>query len=104
MAHRTFNLTLPVGAGYSQLYALILATTGAVPTDGILPDRVCSLIIQSDPAGSILVSDRNFANNAGTTLASGQAASATSTRNSICLRDYYLAGSAQLVAVDLEFI
>jgi len=106
MAHRTFNLTLAADSVYRNLYTLLLATTGAVPVDGILVDRVSALSVMSNPDGTvpIYLSDRNSANNAGTPYSAGAGFSIVSNRNSICLRDYYLTGSAELVVVDIESI
>src|SRR5437667_2731402 len=39
MPHRSFTITLPADTVYHQLYGQMLLVTGAIPTDGIAPDR-----------------------------------------------------------------
>lgn len=109
--HRTFNLTVPGDGAYHGLYDLMLATTGAIPTDGILPDRGNSLDIafpDSNVGNPIYISDRNSANNAGKGWLAGDIFHKDSNRNSVCLRDYTLLGlddDTELIAiVDMEYI
>ena len=107
--HRSFQITLP-NTNANQLWTLLNLVTGAVPTDGILPDRVQELTINLDVtaaanAGATLnVGDANIANGVGYPLMAGDALTRRSTRNTICLRDYYLKGSGSelVVNVDLE--
>lgn len=104
MAHRSFTLTL--NSNYQNLFTLISAITGAVPTDGILPDRVQSLCITPAVANStsaVLISDRNSANATGSELLTPQTFKVVSNRNSICLRDYTLKGNTLVCSVDLEY-
>lgn len=102
MAHRTFNIA-GLTTDYQELYALMLATTDAIPTDGILPDRVNNLVVTpaDGNTGDVLYSDRNSANNVGFTLSGFERNSA---RNSICLRDYLFKGDGQGIIVDIESI
>lgn len=93
--HRSFTLALPADPVYRNLYALLLTITGAVPIDGILPDRCKQVIIKADPAnvGSINLSDRNSANAAGIALAGAEGiAFGPHDGNVICLRDFTLQG------------
>jgi len=103
MAHRTFNVTIPSDTAYHQLYALILLTTGSIPINGILPDRVQEFEMIPAPTNTLAVnvSDANYINNAGFVLTG---MTKRSTRNTICLKDYYISGNAQGVIVDLEFV
>lgn len=112
MAHRNFTMTLPADSNYHGLYNLMAGLggetpiTGAVPTDGILPDRCARLYIQmlaANGASNVNISDRNSANSAGAAYAGGDAFLAESDRNTICLRDYTLKGSGLGVIVDVEY-
>lgn len=103
---RVFNLTLPADTTYHNLYTALLALTGAVPANGILPDRVYDLKIvaaSTNGANTISVADNNFANSTGLALASGDVFYRTSNRNAISLKDLYLAGSAASQAVIVSF-
>ncbi len=116
--HRTFSITLPADTNYHNLFSLIVGTsiyglaqggtneigiTGAIPTDGILQDRVQELTITVD-SGSVFISDRNHANSAGDAYLANQSLTKRSTRNTICLKDYLLAGAAgsETLTIDLE--
>jgi len=103
---RAFTVTLPADTNNHNLYAALLAITGAIPTDGILVDRVNYLEIQADlaNASTLTVNDENYANTTGKVLNAGNVYNRQSTRNTICLRDYYLQGGAasQKVEVTLE--
>lgn len=106
MAHRSFTVTMAADSNYHNLYTILLSQTGAVPTDGILPDRVSRLFIQmasANAASLINVSDSNFANSAGPGYAGGDAFLVESDRNTVCLRDYYLKGNGLTFTADLEF-
>lgn len=76
----------------------MLTVTAAIPTDGILPDRVKQLALQADGTNGseiVSISDSNNANVAGLPLAAGvYMPVAQSEKNTICLRDYYIKGSA----------
>jgi len=103
MAHRSFTLTL-TGA-YQNLYTLMSAVTGAVPTDGILPDRVRELTITAAVANSttaVLLSDANNANSTGTEILNAVPFTRRAFGNSICLRDYTLKGNTLVAQVDIE--
>jgi hypothetical protein len=122
MAHRNFKVTLPADTNFHNLYSLLVGSkygvanggtsetgiTGAIPTDGILPDRVSKLEIQADIAntGTLTVGDRNSANTSGKVLTTGNTMLSTSMRNTICLKDYLLQGSvaSQACEVEIEFI
>ena len=107
---RAFTITLPADTAIHNLFSLIVGTaayglanggtnetgiTGAIPTDGILTDRVNNLQITiGEVGGTIAISDRNNANSSGELYASGDVFAMTSSRNSICLKDYFLKGSA----------
>jgi hypothetical protein len=104
MPHRQFLVLNPADANYHQLYPMLTALPGAVPVNGILPDRVSQLTISNGPAG-IFVADSNFANHPGTSLgASVGTFTKSSDRNVICLRDFYIAGNAAQYSVDIDFI
>lgn len=112
MSHRTFTMTMPADNNYHCLYDMLAglngetAITGAIPTDGILPDRVRELFVQMDPANAantINISDSNHANSAGAAYAGGDAFQKKASRNVICLRDYFLKGNNLDLTVDLEF-
>lgn len=120
---RSFEIDLPADTNVHNLYSLIVGTakyglrhggtneigiTGAIPTDGILPDRVSSLEIQGDPdnTSTIQVLDRNNANTGGKLLNSGDVYNRLSNRNTICLKDYLIKGGAasQELEVTIESI
>ena len=118
---RSFKITLPADTNNHNLYSLIVGPlypaprgtnepgiTGAVPVDGIFPDRGNNLQILADGGntGNIVISDRNFATVLGGVLAKGATFSVQSTRNSICSKDYFISGSAvsQVLEVSFEFI
>ena len=115
--HRTFAITLPADTNPHNLYSLIVGTaayglvnggtnetgiTGAIPTDGILPDRVQQLIIQVN-TGSIKIKDRNTSD-AGQQYDTPGSLTETSNRNSICLKDYIIKGVAgsETLSVDMS--
>jgi hypothetical protein len=118
--HRTFNLTLPNDSAYHNLYSLIVGTavyglvhggtdetgiTGAIPTDGILPDRIQSLDLlfpDSNSAVVVFVSDRNHANETGKSFSAGDNYHKDSARNSICMKDYFLSSGASEAGVVVE--
>lgn len=116
---RAFKVTLPADTNNHNLYSLIVGTsnygsaqggtdetgiTGAIPTDGILPDRVSFLSITADSGntGTIAINDRNNANTTGETLAATKQYAQTSTRNGICLKDFLIAGSANSQAFEVN--
>ena len=121
MAFRTFTLTLPADTLNHNLFSLIVGTanyglanggtneigvTGAIPTDGILPDRGTFLEIQADSgnANTLTVNDFNNAYTTGKVLNSTDVFSVSSSRNTICYKDYFLKGGAnsQVCEVRLE--
>lgn len=118
MANRIFNVTVP-SSGYHNVYSLIVGVVsltnphgygaaqggtdetglaGAIPTDGILPDRGNSITMIDPSSGgsTITVSDRNFANSPGVALAAGQTYADASNKNSICFKDYLVSGSGPM--------
>lgn len=119
---RTFKITLPADTAIHNLFSLIVGPpytvanggtaetgiTGAIPSEGILPDRGCSLQITSDSAntGNIAIQDRNATPSPGRLLAANAVYSVQSSRNSICYKDYFLQGSAasQIAEVCFEII
>jgi hypothetical protein len=123
---RSFEITMPDDTKAHNLFSLLVGTsvygaaqggtnetgiTGAIPTDGILPDRVNFLRITGDSGNGdnlIAIQDRNSANNA-----KGDQLGASVTlnygpfnRNSLCLKDYILtqseSGEVQIVEVLIE--
>jgi hypothetical protein len=123
MAFRTFKVTLPADTNNHNLFSLIVGTanygaanggtdeagiTGAIPTDGILPDRGTFLEIQADSAnaGTITINDRNSANTTGKVLQVGDTFQVSSNINTICFKDYFIKGSinSQVCEVRLENI
>lgn len=102
MAHRLITFTNAADATYRNLYTLMLAVTGAVPTDGILVDRVQSLKITV--SGNALLGDSNFTNSAGVAVTTTNPYILTAFRNTICLRDYWFSGSGIVVNVDINSI
>lgn len=99
MPDRSFSITMAANTNYQNLYTAMLAVTGAVPTDGILPDRVKSIGIQADPtnaaASTVTVGDANYANTNGLVLSVGAIfADGGGNLNNVCLRDYWIKGSA----------
>lgn len=123
---RSFYLTMPDDTKAHNLFSLLVGTavygkaqggtdetgiTGAVPTDGILPDRVSYLKLAGDSGNGdnlIFIQDRNFANNSkGDILgASVQIAYGPFNRNSLCLKDYILiqneSGEVQIIEITIE--
>lgn len=108
---RSFKITLPADTSEHNLFSLIVGTayyglvnggtnetgiTGAIPTNGILTDRVSSLQINNDTtvAGTLTVSDRNYSNSTGVNIATGLGYTiGPFSRNNICLKDYFIKGS-----------
>lgn len=122
---RTFKITLPADTNNHNLFSLLVGTpgstnvqgyglaqggtneagiTGAIPTDGILPDRGCFLEIQADAgnANTLTVNDRNYANTTGKVLSSGDTFDVDSDRNTICFKDYFLQGGAASQACEVR--
>lgn len=98
---RSFLLTLTVN--FQNLYSLMVAVPGAIPTDGILPDRVSSLNIRWDSGtGKVTIADSNSSNTRGVVLQTGgdvilgyslDQFVQTSLKNTICIRDYRVKGA-----------
>ena len=121
MAFRAFKITLPADTNYHNLFSLIVGTakygsvnggtnetgiTGAIPTDGILPDRGNFLEIQADGgnSGTLTISDRNNANSTGKVLNPGDPFQAGPFNvNAICFKDYFIKGSANSQAMEVHF-
>jgi hypothetical protein len=118
---RTFTITLPADTNNHNLFSLIVGTaiyglvhggtnetaiTGAIPTDGILPDRGISLEVQADAnnGSTLTINDRNNANTTGKILNAGDTFATSNNRNTICFKDYFLQGGAnsQVCEVRLE--
>lgn len=118
---RTFKLTLPADTNNHNLFSLIVGTanyglvnggtnetgiTGAIPSSGILPDRGTFIEIQADStnANTLTVNDSNYANTTGKVLNSGDIFSVSTSRNTVCFKDYFLQGgaSSQKCEVRLE--
>lgn len=101
--YREFNV--PLTTSFQDLYTLMKAVTGAIPTDGILPDRCKELELnpQADNTGDVTIADsQDNAHNAGYVLTNK---SVRSNRNTICLRDYVAKGSdgAQHLVIEVEY-
>ncbi len=116
---RTFKVTLPADTQNHNLFSLIVGTanyglanggsnetgiTGAIPTNGILPDRGTFLEIQADSgnASTLTVNDSNNANTNGKVLNSLDTFSVNSSRNTICFKDYFLKGGANSQACEVR--
>ena len=116
---RTFKLTLPADTNNHNLFSLIVGTasyglvnggtnetgiTGAIPTDGILPDRGIFLEIQADSgnANTLTINDSNNANTTGKVLNATDVFSVSSGRNTICFKDYFLQGGAASQACEVR--
>ena len=116
---RTFKLTLPADTNNHNLFSLIVGTasyglvnggtnetgiTGAIPTDGILPDRGIFLEIQADSgnANTLTINDSNNANTTGKVLNATDVFSVSSGRNTICFKDYFLRGGAASQACEVR--
>lgn len=116
---RAFKVTLPADTNEHNLFSLLVGTanyglanggtnetgiTGAIPTDGILPDRVSFLQITADSgnSGTISINDRNNANTTGQVLAKSVSYTQNSTRNTVCLKDFFMLGSADSQAFEMN--
>lgn len=116
---RTFKITMPADTNNHNLFSLIVGTaaygaanggtdetgiTGAIPTDGILPDRGTFLEIQADVANAntLTINDRNNANTTGKVLTSGQTFEVSMHENTICYKDYFLKGGANSQACEVR--
>jgi hypothetical protein len=116
---RTFKVTLPADTGNHNLFSLIVGTssygaanggtnetgiTGAIPTDGILPDRVSYLEIQADlgNTSTLTINDRNNANTTGKVINVGDSFIVSMNKNIICLKDYFLQGGANSQAFEVR--
>lgn len=99
---RAFAVTLPADTDPHNLYDMLLALPDAVPVDGILPDRVSELTIKVT-SGDINVVDRQ--STTGLPLSEGEGNTSRSNRNTICLRDYHIAGAvgSEEFSVIIEF-
>lgn len=129
MSYRNFAVTLPADTNNHNLYSLLVGSvtstnvhgyglteggtnetgiTGAIPTDGILPDRGTSLniIASGSNTSTITVNDRNFANTVGVSLGAGGSFSNSSDRNEVCFKDFFIQGGAasQQFEVALDWV
>ena len=101
---RSFQLTLTTGSTVYNLYTLMRAISGAVPTDGILPDRVNQLSIQLDGSTTVYIGDNllSASQYGAKLLSTGDSLTAGPTfGNGVCLRDYYLMGGANGAKVNV---
>lgn len=99
--YRQFNVTL--STSFQDLYTLMKAVTGAIPTDGILPDRCKELSLTPGAANNadVTIADsQDNANNAGILLTN---MTKRSNRNTICLRDYVAKGNGQTLIIEAEY-
>jgi hypothetical protein len=119
---RSFKITLPADTNSHNLFSLIVggtvygtaqggtaetAITGAIPTDGTFPDRCQYLAINGDAAntGTVAVNDRNAANTSGIPFAKSLPFSlGPFPTNSICLKDWLMAGSANSQAFEVAIV
>lgn len=93
---RSFRVTLADGAVSYNLLTLLLATTGAVPTDGYFPNP-CAVLDINTVSGTFTIADENGYG------PSGQDEFHRSMdRNTIDLGQYYLQGSADGVVVEVS--
>jgi hypothetical protein len=93
MPMRTFAITLPNDTIYHQLYPLITAVTGAIPTDGILPDRGTYFLLQADlsnNADTITIGDKNNTNTNGPVLNAGDPFTQNASGNTIDFKSFYV--------------
>lgn len=129
MSQRQFKVTLPADTLNHNLYSLLVGQvsntnirgyglteggtnetgiTGAIPQDGILPDRGNYIQIIGDAAntGNIIINDRNYANTTGPSYAKGVPYSESVMVNSISFKDFFIQGSAasQIFEVTLGWI
>lgn len=104
--HRSFRMQLSTANTNAQnLLTLALAQTGAVPTNGIFPNPISSLRIQSDPgngAATITVGDNSTSGDGGQALYAGDLFQRDSLRNTININDYVLTPSASSLYVILD--
>lgn len=92
---RSFQFTAEADTNYHNLYSKLITLTGAIPTDGIFPDRVAEVTIGLDTpqnsagnGGMILtIADRN--QQGGLAIEAGGSNTWRSNRNTICLKDFY---------------
>lgn len=113
--HRSFKVTLPADTVTRSVYDAMTgangatAITGAIPTDGILPDRCAFLKLTADTgnaAATLTVADRNSANTSGRPLVGGDVYEVGPyAGNWCCLRDYFLKPSANslLYEIDVDY-
>lgn len=118
MAQRQFKITLPADTNNHNLYSLIVGQvsntnirgygateggtnetgiTGAIPQDGVLPDRGNYLQVMPDNGntGNIIINDRNFANSTGPSYPKNVAyVESGFSVNCISFKDVFLQGSA----------
>jgi len=104
--HRTYPITLPADTNYHSIWDSLITAgiidnlgqviVSNVSTTEIVTDRVCELQIQSQAAGgqTISISDRAQTGTPPTLASTAAPFIARSSRNSICLRDYFVKGSA----------
>lgn len=117
---RVFSITIPADTNYHNLFSLIVGTavygtaqggtnetaiTGAIPTDGILPDRACQLIFGGTATTGVLISDRNNANTAGYPLVNNvQTILGTPGVNAISLKDIFVKGSGLTFNIVIVYV
>jgi len=103
--HATYTITLPADTDFHSIWDSLIAggfinrlgeiLITAVKNNAIQTDRVCELQIKSQATGTdtITVSDWKLTGGF-TMLATADPFISRSSRNSICLKDYYVKGSA----------
>ena len=99
-ASRQLSITIPADNNWHNLYTLMLAVPGAVPTDGILSKNVCNLNIYNNSAGTIYIADSNYANNTGDPIVATGNWYKSSSFNNIFIPDYFVQGNALTFSVD----
>jgi len=93
---RTFNISLLSNAVSYNLLTLLLATTGAVPTDGYFPNPCAALNLVVTGGSTITVADKLGYGFSGLTTFERK-----HERNMMDLGEYYLKGSANPTAVEV---
>ena len=94
---KCFSLTLPATTNYYNLWTLLNQVTGFAAPNEIVPERCCHIVIGSD-SGTILIADKNYANQAGMPLVNTGSLTLSAPGNAICLREIYLKGSGLAVS------
>ena len=109
---RSFTLTLASDGSVYNIWTLMNAVSGAIPSGAILPDRVALLKIKSDPGNGGATAEifdtiltTTATGGGGPILYAGDVEQfGPFPMNCICIRDFNIQGSANTLTIEVTLV